>query len=76
MLSPGQLAFHRPRTQSCSGGPDSISSGVFQRAQAEQPPSPMKTSLTTSALAGFGVTVTVARTPSAGRTATSSLPSL
>ena len=58
MSSPPQSRCQRPRTQSCSGGPDSISSAVFQRAQAAQPP-PMKTSLTTSTLAGRGFTVTI-----------------
>ena len=75
MFSARQSAFQRPRTQSCSGGPEPTSSGVFQRAQAAQPP-PISTSLTTITLAGRGFTVTTARSPCAGRTETSSLPRL
>jgi hypothetical protein len=52
-----------------------VSSALRQRAQAPQPP-PMKTSLTTTTLAGRGLTTTVARSPPAGLTETSSLPSL
>ena len=73
MSSAGQSLRQRPRTQSCSGGPDLISSGSFQLAQAEQPP-PISTSLITSTLAGRGFTLTAARSPAVGRTETTSLP--
>jgi hypothetical protein len=73
MSSATHSALQRPRTQSCSGGPWPISLGVFQRAQAAQPP-PMNTSLTTRTLAGRGVRVTTARSPRDGPMLTSSLP--
>ncbi len=76
MSSALQSARQLPRTQSWSGGPDAISSAVFQRAQAAQRWPPMNTSSITRTFAGLGVTVTSARSLLEGRTPTRSLPRL